>query len=59
MAIHGRVIYAFMDTKIYNMNDRQYNNIMKRIRELERMIGSIKKEIEAIKDNTDGDTKQD
>ena len=41
------------------MNDRQYNNIMKRIRELERMIGSIKKEIEAIKDNTDGDTKQD
>jgi len=41
------------------MNDRQYNNIMKRIRELERRIGSIKKEIEAIKDNTDGDTKQD
>ena len=55
MAIHGRVIYAFMDTKIYNMNDRQYNNIMKRIRELERMIGALKREVDTIRDNKDGD----
>jgi len=37
------------------MNDRQYNNIMKRIRELERMVAALKREVDTIRDNKDGD----